>query len=535
MSGPDPAELGWWLASRASGVVALVCIAASVGIGLAMAGRVSRRPELARTLLSVHQQTALVGLVAIAVHGITLLGDSFLSPSIGDIALPFTSTYEPLWTGLGVTAGWLGAILGLSYWVRNRIGPALWRKLHRATILVYVLSVAHALGAGTDAAEPWMRALLLLTGAPILWLFVVRVLTPPAGPVFRRYRVAGVALESSSVCSFELAPTGWRRLPVPKPGQFVTLRADVPGAGQVVRSYSVSGTSRGGRLRVSVKREPGGALSQHLHATLDVRATVEIAGPQGAFVLGDHRTRPVVLVSAGIGATPVLAMLHSLAAERSRREVWWIHGARNGREHAFRAEVSQLIGQLDNGHLHVRYSRPDPRDVPGLAYDARGRIDARALLDLGVSLDAEYRLCGPQRFVADIEGELRAAGVAAARIASESFGGATPSTAPRSPAALATATPSRPAADSPTGAPSVAFSRSGVTVPWEPGRASLLELAEASGVPAPSGCRVGACHGCQARVLSGAVRHSPEPILPAPPGGALLCCAVPDGDVVLDA
>ena len=136
MTGPDPMEFGWWLASRAAGVVALLCITISVGVGLAMAGRVSRKPGLARTLMSVHQQTALVGMVAIAVHGITLLGDKFLKPSIGDIVVPFTSAHEPLWTGLGVTGGWLAAILGLSYWIRNRIGAGLWRKLHRATILV---------------------------------------------------------------------------------------------------------------------------------------------------------------------------------------------------------------------------------------------------------------------------------------------------------------------------------------------------------------------------------------------------------------
>jgi len=534
VTGPDPAEFGWWLASRASGVVALVCIAASVGIGLAMAGRVSQRPSLARTLLSVHQQTALVGLVAIAVHGITLLGDAFLSPSIGDIALPFTSTYEPLWTGMGVTAGWLGAILGLSYWVRGRIGPALWRKLHRATILVYALSVAHALGAGTDASEPWMQVLMLVTGAPVLFLFVLRALTPPAGLVFRRYRVAGVVLESSAVCSFELAPAGWRRLPVPAPGQFVTVRADVPGAGRVVRSYSVSGPPRGRRLRVSVKREPGGAMSEHLHATLDVGASVEVAGPQGTFGLGDHRTRQVVLVSAGIGATPVLAMLHALAAECSRREVWWVHGARNGREHPFRAEVRQLVGALENGHAHVRYSRPDPRDVLGRDYDARGRIGVEALLALGVPLDAEYRLCGPRSFVEDLEAGLGKAGVAGARIESESFGGGVPA-AGSSPASALAPSASPPPSATAAGPPSVAFSRSGVTVPWEPWRASILELAEASGVPAAAGCRVGACHGCHARVLEGSVRHSPEPIQPAPQGSALLCCAVPDGDVVLDA
>ena len=180
MTPPDPLEFGWWLASRAAGIVALLCVAVSVGVGLAMAGRV--RPSMARTLMSVHRQTALVGLVAIAVHAITLLGDRFLKPSIGDLLVPFTSAHAPLWTGLGVTGAWLAAILGLSYWVRQWIGAGLWRKLHRATVLVYVLAVAHTLGAGTDASEPWMVALLVATGAPILFLFVMRVLTPRPTP-----------------------------------------------------------------------------------------------------------------------------------------------------------------------------------------------------------------------------------------------------------------------------------------------------------------------------------------------------------------
>jgi ferredoxin-NADP reductase len=530
MTGPDPAEFGWWLASRAAGVVALLCITASVAIGLAMAGRVSQRPGLARTLLSLHQQTALVGLVAIAVHGITLLGDRFLSPSIGDIALPFTSTYEPLSTGLGVTAGWLGALLGLSYWIRQWIGPALWRKLHRATVLVYVLAVAHTLGAGTDASTTWMRLLLVITGAPIVFLFTMRVLTPPVGMAFRRYRVMGVTLESSTVCSFELAPARWKRLPAPAPGQFVTVRADVPGAGPTTRSYSVSNAGSRRRLRISVKRERGGVMSEHLHAALDTGATIDLAGPHGKFVLGAHRTRPVVLISAGIGATPVLAMLHSLASESSQREVWWIHGARNGREHPFRAEARQLIAELPNGHSHVRYSRPDQRDVPRREYDTAGRIDSQALVDLGVPLDAEYRLCGPPAFVADLRAGLDSAGVDPARIDSESFGGTATKTTD-----LASPTP-RPVAPqaAPTG-PSVEFSRSGVTAAWEPRCASLLDLAEANGVTPAFGCRVGACHGCHARVLDGTVRHDPEPLEPAPSGGALLCCAVPEGDVVLDA
>jgi ferredoxin-NADP reductase len=496
VTGPDPVEYGWWLASRAAGIVALLCIALSVGIGLAMAGRVSRH---GRTLLALHQQTALVGLVAIAVHGITLLGDRFLSPSIGDIALPFTSTFEPVWTGLGVTAGWLGAILGLSYWVRDRVGAGLWRRLHRATILVYVLSVAHAVGAGTDASEPWMQLLLVATGAPILFLFVMRVLTPPAGPVFRRYRVAEVTPESSAVCSFELVPLG-RRLPAHAPGQFVTVRS-----GGIVRSYSLSSIASGRRLRLSVKREPGGHMSEHLHAEIDVGSTIEVAGPSGAFVLGDHRTPPVVLISAGIGATPVLAMLQALAG--SRREVWWIHGARNGREHPFRAEVRQLLAQLPNGFSHVRYSRPDARDVD---YDATGRITPDVLRELPLPADAEYRICGPADFVAALSADLDPA-----RVRSESF------------------TPARPTVETREAA-TVAFSRSGVSARWEPGQ-SLLELAEAHGVPATSGCRMGACHGCRAPVLKGSVSHDPEPFAAAPPGSALLCCAVPEGDVLIDA
>jgi len=530
VTGPDLAEYGWWLASRAAGVVALLCITVSVGVGLAMAGRVSSRPRLARNLLSVHQQTALVGLVAVAVHGITLLGDKFLSPSIGDIALPFTSSYEPLWTGLGVTGGWLGAILGLTFWIRHRIGPGLWRKLHRTTVLVYVLSVAHTLGAGTDASEPWMRVLLVTTGAPILFLFLMRVLRPPAGGVFRRYRVAEVTPESNTVCSFELVPARRKRLARHEPGQFVTLRAEVPGVGPVLRSYSLSGCHDARRLRISVKREPRGVMSEHLHATLDVGSTFELAGPSGTFVLGEHRTRPVVLISAGIGATPVLAMLTALSNQRSQREVWWIHGARNGREHAFRAEVRQHVARLRNGYMHVRYSRPDRRDVLGRDFHAEGRLDTDALFELGIPLDAEFRLCGPNAFVAELGRGLHGAGVDAARIQSESFGWA-PARPSAHPAPVA-----GPAPDSgPGSGPSVAFRRSGLTATWEQDCTNILELAEANGVPAASGCRIGACHSCRAQVLDGAVRHDPEPLEPPAAGIALLCCAVPDGDVVLDA
>jgi sulfoxide reductase heme-binding subunit YedZ len=180
MTGRDPMDYAWWLASRASGLVALGLVALSVGIGLSMAGKAFRKPGLQRTLMAVHEHAALAGLVAIAVHGITLLGDSWLHPGPVGIAVPFAMDHEPLWTGLGIVAGYLAAALGLSFYFRRRIGVRRWRALHRATLLVYVLGVAHTLGAGTDAPTPWLQAMLVLTGAPILFLTVVRLLPAPA-------------------------------------------------------------------------------------------------------------------------------------------------------------------------------------------------------------------------------------------------------------------------------------------------------------------------------------------------------------------
>jgi sulfoxide reductase heme-binding subunit YedZ len=188
MTGRDPMEFGWWLASRASGLVALALITLSVTLGLAMAGRAVRRPGLPRVLMAVHEHSALAGLIAIAVHGITLLGDRWLNPGLVGIAVPFAMDYEPLWTGLGIAGGYLAAALGLSFYARKRIGARRWRGLHKLTILVYVLSVALAVGAGSDASTPWLRALLVITGAPVLFLFVMRALLGGYAPVWRRRR-----------------------------------------------------------------------------------------------------------------------------------------------------------------------------------------------------------------------------------------------------------------------------------------------------------------------------------------------------------
>ncbi|MFN8216445.1 MAG: ferric reductase-like transmembrane domain-containing protein [Solirubrobacterales bacterium] len=171
---------GWWLASRASGLLALGLITVSVGLGLAMAGRVMRRPGLSKKLLAIHEQTALAGLIAIGVHGITLLGDPWLHPGVAGIAVPFAMSFKTAFTGLGIIGGYLAALLGLSYYVRRRIGAKLWRKAHRATVVVYLLGLVHALGAGTDATAVWFRWWVMVTTPVIGGLFVYRVLSERA-------------------------------------------------------------------------------------------------------------------------------------------------------------------------------------------------------------------------------------------------------------------------------------------------------------------------------------------------------------------
>jgi methionine sulfoxide reductase heme-binding subunit len=175
VSPTDPTQYVWWLVSRASGVVSLLLVSASVTIGLAMASKIVRKRGAAPVLVRIHEQTALAGLIAIAVHGITLLGDRWLNPGLGGLVVPFTMSYRPAFTGLGIVAGYLAALLGLTFYVRRSIGARLWRKLHRATVLVWLLGVIHTLGAGTDAGSPWLRALMLVTGVPIVVLFAIRV------------------------------------------------------------------------------------------------------------------------------------------------------------------------------------------------------------------------------------------------------------------------------------------------------------------------------------------------------------------------
>ena len=361
-------------------------------------------------------------------------------------------------------------------------------------------------------------------------------LTPAAGPPpawtgFRRLRVSRKDRESASVTSLVLEPPDRQPLAAALPGQFIVLRLrPAPDAPALLRSYSLSGEPRDDRYRLSIKRETHGAAGAYVETQVRIGDVLDASAPRGSFTLrpGDG---PVVLLSAGVGATPVLAMLHALAAGASSREVWWIYGARHGGEHPFAAETRALLEALPHSHSHIRYSAPRPGDRLAVDFDAAGRLNMHAIEELGVPRDADFYLCGPSAFMNDLAVELGNWGVAANRIHTEIFGASPPRTpgiaaAPRRP-------PHQPAGSAGVG-PLVSFARSGLNVRWAPAFQSLLEFAEACDVPVRWACRTGVCHTCETGLIIGTVGYQPEPVEPPADGNALICCCRPQGDIVID-
>lgn len=354
---------------------------------------------------------------------------------------------------------------------------------------------------------------------------------PPASSGFRPLRVARIQRESRSVVSFWLAAEDGQALPPALPGQFVTIRlaADDHGPG-LVRSYSLSGQPGQGEYRISVKAEPHGLASARLDSYLRAEDTLSVAAPRGTFVLADAE-QPVVLLSAGIGATPVLAMLHALAEAGGTREVWWLHGARDGADHPFAAESRALTDRLTNAHVRVCYSRPSLTDRLGVDFTDLGHLDAALLARAGVPVEADAYVCGPVGFMTAMSAALTERGTPPTRIHTEVFG-AQDGLAPGI-AAAASRSPHPPPGPMGSG-PAVTFARSGLDVRWSPGTTSLLDFAEACDVPVRWSCRTGVCHTCETAVLAGTVSYDPEPLEPPANGNVLICCSRPDQDVVLD-
>jgi methionine sulfoxide reductase heme-binding subunit len=179
----------FWITSRASGTAALLLSSVAVCVGLLFGGKlVKGRPDLRH----LHEALSLATIVALVVHAVSLLGDSFLSPSLADLTIPFVSGYQRGWTTLGIVAGWAMIALGLSYYVRDRIGPQRWKKLHRLTALAWIAGLVHSLGEGTDAGETWFLVATAIVVVPALVLLVLRHVSAPtrtpAAPAGRRDR-----------------------------------------------------------------------------------------------------------------------------------------------------------------------------------------------------------------------------------------------------------------------------------------------------------------------------------------------------------
>jgi ferredoxin-NADP reductase/MOSC domain-containing protein YiiM len=353
--------------------------------------------------------------------------------------------------------------------------------------------------------------------------------TAPAWPGFRPLRVLTTRRESAEVVSVVLGEPDGSAVPGWAAGQSLVVRLPV-GDTPVLRNYSLSNAPGDHDFRIGVKREIEGVASGYVHARLHVGDLVQVAAPRGTFVLDEDRA-PVILVSAGIGVTPVLGMLHRLVAAGSARPVWWLHGARNGDEHSFAVEARDLMARLPDGHLEVCYSRPLPTDRLGQDYTRRGRLDAATLATLDLPGDAVAYLCGPTEFTADLRAALLGAGLAGPAIHSEVFG-AGPAITPGIVGATTTAP--HPPAGPPGAGPAVAFARSGLTAAWDSGYGSLLDFAEACDIPTRWSCRTGVCHTCETGLLSGEVDHDPAPLDPPAEGNCLPCVARPTGPVVLD-
>jgi ferredoxin-NADP reductase/ferredoxin len=354
---------------------------------------------------------------------------------------------------------------------------------------------------------------------------------PPAWTGFRPLRVSRKIRESSGVISLALEPSDGRPLAMPLPGQFIVLRLKpAPDAPILMRSYSLSDNPSTERYRVSVKREPHSAAGAYIDERLQVGDLVEASATRGSFTLrpGDG---PVVFLSAGVGATPVLAMLHVLSAASSPREVWWLYGARDRREHPFADETRTLLKALPHSRSYICYSAPDPEDRVGADFDARGRLSLHVLQEQGVPRNAEFYLCGPPAFMSDLTAGLADWGVAADRIHTEVFGSAPPKTP-----GIAAAPQRQPHLPSgPSGAgPMISFVRSGLNVRWGPKFESVLELAEACDIPVRWACRTGVCHTCETGLVLGTVSYRPEPSDAPADGNVLICCCQPHGDIVID-
>lgn len=337
-------------------------------------------------------------------------------------------------------------------------------------------------------------------------------------PGYRPLRVIERHDQTSFITSFTLADPAGHPLPPALPGQHCVIAiSDGADESPLFRSYSLSRWSKGDSYVLTVLRQ--GTVSSLLHGELQVGDHLQLLGPRGAFVLYPADPTPAVFAATGIGITPMIAMLEAIALENPDRPVRLLYGTRDSKATAFSAEIADIASRLTDFRLVRCFSRPGEMDRLGISHEMTGRIDGSHLLALADGLrDPDYFLCGQAAFIRDAMDTLTTAGVSHLRVHHELFG----------PAHLSKSTADAHATFN------VQFKRSRRQALWTGSQQNLLEFAEAQGLPAPSGCRYGACQACALTLLEGRVQHA-DGIQPPPEANRFLaCCAHPASDLIID-
>ena len=341
------------------------------------------------------------------------------------------------------------------------------------------------------------------------------------------YEVFDVQRESEVITSLYLRRADGRAPASHVPGQFLPIRLRIPGQEEpALRTYTVSDAPNGEHYRLSIKREGGDALvSTYLHEQAKPGFRLEAMAPRGKFVLDRASDRPVVLISAGVGITPMIAMTNDIIIEglrtRNFRRTHFIHGARDGQAHAFGAHIRALAEKHESLTTHIRFSAPSEGDRLGETHDSEGRIDIDLVKSLLPLDDYDYYLCGPAPFMQSLYENLTALGIRDERIHYESFG---PATVLKSDAASAAETVGH---ETPKDPVPIGFAASGIDATWTADKGTLLELAEASGLSPAYSCRSGVCGSCATRLKCGSVDYLEEPSAPRADDEVLICCATP--------
>jgi ferredoxin-NADP reductase len=350
---------------------------------------------------------------------------------------------------------------------------------------------------------------------------------------WRNFVVVRKVKESEEITSFYLKPKDGGDMPNFQPGQFLTIKLEIPGHSKpVIRTYSLSDHAEPCEYyRLSIKREPApkgldvppGLASNFMHDQIQEGAVIPAKPPSGQFVLDVQQSIPVVLISNGVGITPMISMAKACSRLHPDRPIWFLHGARDGQYHAFRDEILEIAQQNVNLNIHFAYSRPRPEDEG--AYHSSGYVDVALVRSL-VEKDAEFFLCGSPPFLRSLMEGLKDWGVPESRVFFESFGQSMKVTAESLPAA-ATATGGADA--------EIAFAKSGKIVTWHQGDGSLLELAEAHDLNPDYSCRQGICGTCMCKIREGEVEYQEPPTAAIAPGSVLICISKPKTPkVVLD-